>query len=88
MRRLIEATFSPSRVHCQPPVQPANRQPSRCSQFTSIARQASTVSRPDPLGRPDPTNWMRAHERSDAASRAASAGVSPGLLRGGPSKAC
>ena len=53
-RRLIDATRSPSRVHCQPPTQPARRQPSRCSRFTSSERHASTVSRPEPLGRPDP----------------------------------
>src|SRR5204863_9863377 len=47
--------ISPSRDHCQPPDQPACRPPLRCSRFTSMERQFSTLSRPNPLGRPDPT---------------------------------
>lgn len=52
--RLIEAIFSPSRLHCQLPAHPSRRQPSRCKRLTSSDRHASTVPRPDPLGRPDP----------------------------------
>jgi hypothetical protein len=46
--------LSPSRDHWQLAIEPARRQPSRCSRFTSIERQASTWSRPEPGGRPGP----------------------------------
>jgi hypothetical protein len=46
---LIQATFSPSCVHCQPPAQPERKQPVLCSRFTSIERLASTVLRPEQL---------------------------------------
>ena len=36
------------------PIEPARKQPSRCSRFASIERQASTLPRPEPAGRPDP----------------------------------
>jgi hypothetical protein len=51
---LIEAALSPSLLHCHQPAQPSRKQPILCNRFTSIERQASTVSRPEPLGRPDP----------------------------------
>src|SRR5271163_367372 len=51
---LIQATFSPSRIHCQAPDQRGLRQPARLSSITSSNLHSSTLSRPEPLGRPDP----------------------------------
>jgi len=59
----MASTMSVSGFLGQPPTHPARKQPARRSLFTSIDGLASTVSRPDPLGRPDPNLPLMTHRR-------------------------
>ena len=51
---LIAATFSPSSSIASRQPQPSRRQSFLCSRFTSIEQAGFHLSRPVPLGRPDP----------------------------------
>ena len=50
----MDATFSPSLVHCHENQCPGRSKPSLCHRFTSIDRQPSTVALPHSHCRPDP----------------------------------